>query len=233
MPKDKKIKQRAQALKEAEELAKAEALKNKQQQPTQPEQQPPTTNDAEQANDADIPLSDAIEVEPTSEHRQLLTKDHSIQSAPNVNSAGKPINPFGTKGLYTDEICLTVEKLASEGLTDKQIAESIGLGIRTFYEWKHKHPHFSQALNKYRGLANMYVENALMRSALGYDYTEEQVSKDGFPVEIRKHITGSVAAQKYYLNNRMPERYKNKVEQVLSLQQDIQTVAIVIKRREG
>lgn len=233
MPKDKKIKQRAQALKEAEELAKAEALKKQQQEPKQEPQtpQPPTT----EQSDEDIPLAETIEPEPTTEHRQPLIKYHAIQDSPGKNAEGKPVNNKGAKGLYTDEICLVVEELASKGLTNDQIAASIGIGRKTFYEWIHRYPHFSHALNKYRGLANMYVENALFRSALGYDYTEEQAVRTEFGsdvVEVRKHLTGSVAAQKYYLNNRMPDRYKNKIEQTLNLPPDIQGVAIVIKRRE-
>lgn len=238
MAKNQKIAERAKARKEAEDIAKAKKeLQAKQQQqaetpPAEPEPVPASTTAEEWNDNEEAPEPGTVEPELSDEHHQALTIFHPLQQSPGVNQAGKPINKRGTKGLYTDEICLTVEKLAEQGCTDEQIAKAIGIGKRTFYEWLNRHPHFSHAINKYRGLANMYVENALFRSALGYNYTEEQLSKDGFAVECKKHMTGSVAAQKYYLNNRMPDRYKNKVETVMSLGENISSMGIAIKRRE-
>lgn len=78
----------------------------------------------------------------------------------------------------------------------------------------------------------MHVENALYRTALGYDYTEEQVSKDGDAVEVRKHQTGSVKAQTFWLTNRRPDRWKNKIETTLEMGREISQMVVAIKRRE-
>lgn len=234
MHRGKKTKERAQANKEAAELAKAKAeqLAKEQQAaaPQQPAEEPVLGETPDDENEFI-----GSEPEPSDEHRQPLEIWHPLQESPGVNAEGKPINKMGRKGLYRDEICLVVEKLASEGFTDREICGKIGLGLKTFYEWKHKYPHFSQAINKFRGLADMFVENALFRAALGYDYTEQQAVRGEFAVEVvdvKKHMTGSVAAQKFYLTNRMANRYKNKVEATLALAPDISTMAIAIKRRE-
>ena len=47
-----------------------------------------------------------------------------------------------------DEKLEVIEGWARDGLTDEQIAEKMGIGIRTLYDYKEKYPLFSQALKK-------------------------------------------------------------------------------------
>ena len=39
-----------------------------------------------------------------------------------------------------------LEGWARDGLTDEQLAEKIGIGVRTLYDWKGRYPQISQAL---------------------------------------------------------------------------------------
>lgn len=158
-----------------------------------------------------------------------------------------PMND-NTHGLYSDEILPKLEKLAAQGLNNKEIAESLAIGERTFYEWRDKYPQFAHSLKKYRGVANILVENALFKTAVGFDFQEttierRRIGKDPknpkewlyemIPVAItNKHIPGNPISQIFYLKNRMPERYKDKVETVINLPQDISQIAFAIKRRE-
>lgn len=145
--------------------------------------------------------------------------------------------PFDYKGvgahsLYTDELLPKVEKLASEGLNNAEIARALSIGNRTFYEWRDKYPQFWHSILKYRGLADIMVENALYKGAVGYNYVEQAVTMRGKVVDVVKHQRGNTAAQIFYLKNRMPERYKDKVETQISIAQDISALAFAIKRRE-
>lgn len=159
----------------------------------------------------------------------------------------KDDDPKIQRGLYNDEILPIVEKLASQGLNNNQIAEGLGIGNRTFYDWMKMYPQFSQSIKKYRGVCDIMVENALYKNAIGFEYLEIQherkrVGKDPDTGEwlyelvptltTNKIVPGNSTAQIFYLKNRMPHRYKDKVHTELSLAADISQMAFVIKRRE-
>lgn len=137
-----------------------------------------------------------------------------------------------SRGLYTDELLPIVEKLAKSGATNQEIAESLGIGNKTFYEWRHRYPHFAQALNKYRGVINSLVENAFIKNCLGYGYVEEQMAGNGMVRPVTKWHPGETRAQSLYLFNHMGDRYKNKVETVHSLGEGMGGMAFALKARE-
>lgn len=147
-----------------------------------------------------------------------------------------------TRGLYNDELLPKVEELASKGLTNAQIARALCIGNRTFYDWMDRYPQFSHSIKKYRGVADIMVENALFKSACGGEFTEVKTerrwNKDRKEYELvvtemlTKHVPGSATAQIFYLKNRMPHRYKDKVETEISLGQNVSAMGIVIRRRE-
>jgi hypothetical protein len=136
------------------------------------------------------------------------------------------------RGLYSDEILPKLEQLAAQGLNNQDIATALCIGNRTFYEWKERYPQFAHSLAKYRGVADIMVENSLYKSAVGYDFIEEQVTPKGRVVALTKHAMPNASSIKLYLINRMSHRYKNKVETQLTMAQDISQMAFVIKRRE-
>ena len=81
------------------------------------------------------------------------------------------------KGKYrdwlTEEGLLKVEGWARDGLTDKQIAQKIGITPNTFYQWVNRFTDFKYTLKKSKEVADRKVENALFKRALGYEYEEE------------------------------------------------------------
>lgn len=80
------------------------------------------------------------------------------------------------KGKYkdwlTEEGLLKIEGWARDGLTDKQISSNIGVSERTFTDWKKNHSAISSVLKKGKEVVDIQVENALLKRALGYGYTE-------------------------------------------------------------
>src|SRR5690606_30670478 len=74
----------------------------------------------------------------------------------------------------TDEGLIKLEGWARDGLTDEQIAQNVGIGVRTLYEWKDKFPQISQALKRGKEVVDLQVENALLKRALGYEYIEKK-----------------------------------------------------------
>lgn len=117
--------------------------------------------------------------------------------------------------LEKDKLIL-LEGWARDGLTDEQIAKNIGIATSTFYEWKKKQIEFSEALKKGKEVIDFEVENALLKRALGYTITieEEKLDKYGDVHTLKKdvHIPGDATAQIFWLKNRKPNNWKDRVE---------------------
>lgn len=109
-----------------------------------------------------------------------------------------------------------LEGWARDGLTDEQIAEKIGCGVRTLYDWKNRFPQISQALKKGKEIVDIQVENALLKRALGYDYKEQRIEKsdkDGTRiVQTIRHVPADTTAQIFWLKNRRPDKWRDKPE---------------------
>ena len=111
---------------------------------------------------------------------------------------------------------------AMDGLTDAQIAENIGISTVTIWDWKSKYPSFANALKKGKDVADREVENALYKSAMGYDVVEEiqelRLNRETNEQEmvvvrrIKKHIPPSNTAQIFWLKNRKPHEWREKQE---------------------
>lgn len=72
----------------------------------------------------------------------------------------------------SEEGILKVEGWARDGLTDEQIARNMGVARSTLNDWKKKFPDISDALKKGKEVVDRQVENALLKRALGYEFTE-------------------------------------------------------------
>lgn len=67
---------------------------------------------------------------------------------------------------------MKLEAWARDGLTDEQIASNMGICRDTLIQWKKKFADISDALKKGKEVVDIQVENALLKRALGYSYTE-------------------------------------------------------------
>ena len=139
----------------------------------------------------------------------------------------------GRKGIYrewlTPDRLTLIEGWCRDGKIDKDIAESIGISLSTFYQWQINYPEFAEAIKKGKAPVDIKVENALLKRALGYDY-EEVVTEieiipgrkdaDGKPIEKKhirkttKHIPPETAAGIFWLKNRRPDKWRDKIEQL-------------------
>ena len=79
------------------------------------------------------------------------------------------------KSKYETEVeprFLEIEAWKRDGLTDEQIAKNLGIAYSTFREYKNKYSAFSAVLKKGKEIADIEVENALFKRAIGYKYKE-------------------------------------------------------------
>lgn len=119
-----------------------------------------------------------------------------------------------------------LEGWARNGLTDDQIAHNCGCSVRTLYEWKEKYPQISQALKRGKEVVDLEVENALLKSALGFTYDEvmTEQSDDGIKKRVtKKMVLPNVTAQIFWLKNRRPEQWREKQPPAAEEIEDIQS----------
>ena len=121
--------------------------------------------------------------------------------------------------LEEDKLIL-LEGWARDGLTNGQIANNIGIDERTLYRWKEKESLICQSLKKGREVADYEVENALFKRALGYtiQINEQKIDKDGCVHDTIRdmHVPADTTAQIYWLKNRKPKEWRDKVEQEIT-----------------
>lgn len=131
------------------------------------------------------------------------------------------------KWLTPDGLTL-LEAWARDGLTDEQIAHNVGVSVKTLYNWKESQLPILHALKKGKEVVDIEVENALYKSAIGYDYeevTQETVvnpmtgeavkDENGKPIIattkiVKKHVQPSNTAQIFWLKNRQPDKWRDK-----------------------
>lgn len=117
---------------------------------------------------------------------------------------------------YDKSKLANIAELAKKGLTDNEIAKSLHVSRSTFSRWKTKYPEVDEALRVNRVIPNANVEASLYKSAIGYHYEEEKWSKiDGEMVLVEKNVRYQhpmPAAYIFWLKNRMPEKWRDKVD---------------------
>ena len=130
----------------------------------------------------------------------------------------------GRKG--KDEYWMTEDGLAllrgwaRDGLTDEQIAQNCGIRAATLYEWKKRYPEISESLKKGKEVVDIQVENALLKRALGYSYTETTKEAVFNPEKgeselhvtkiVEKQVAPDTTAQIFWLKNRRPDLWRDR-----------------------
>lgn len=113
---------------------------------------------------------------------------------------------------------------ARDGLTDEDIAHNIGISRSTLKEWKKKIPAISATLNTNKAIADIRVENALFKKAIGCTVEEKVISKiknpDGTVIEtertVERELPPDTTAGIFWLKNRKPKDWRDKQEVELS-----------------
>lgn len=121
---------------------------------------------------------------------------------------------------------LLLEVWARDGLTDEQIAKNMGICRDTLIQWKKRFPDIFDTLKRGKVIVDAEVENALLKRALGYTYTETTKERALNPEtgkielvttkEIIKEIAPDTTAQIFWLKNRRPDLWRDKQSMELS-----------------
>ena len=131
-----------------------------------------------------------------------------------------------------------IEAWKRDGLTDEQIYINLGISKQSFYKYKEKYVDFFDSLKKGKEVADIEVENALFKRAIGYRYKEkikEVKEIDGkktvFIKEVEKEMPGDVGAQIFWLKNRKSSKWKDK--QDIDIEDNNVSITIQGVKRNG
>jgi len=136
--------------------------------------------------------------------------------------------------------------------TDQELAGKLGVTRSTLAQWKKTNPDISDAVT--RGRADVHacenVEKTLLDRALGYTvpvkkamklrhvrYNDEgrRISEDEevVIVEEEQHVPADVGAIRFFLTNRAPDRWQNKVEMEAGVRAESFEDYLARREREG
>lgn len=125
-------------------------------------------------------------------------------------------NSLATDWVEEDNLML-LECWTRDGYTLQDICNKIGIGMSTLTGWRKRYPEIDKALKAGREIVDYKVENALLKSALGYKTREVKVTtimRHGKVIETQKEILDkeqapNVSAIQCWLYNRLPKKWKN------------------------
>jgi len=124
----------------------------------------------------------------------------------NTNPVGRPSENI-PKEVQEQVIKLYLENNA----TDQEVADSIGIHVETLRNWKKKDRNFFWATQEAKVFADSQVEKAMFKRAIGMTYLEDAITKDGV-IKVEKYAIPDVKAQQFWLKNRQPKQWKERVE---------------------
>jgi len=119
-----------------------------------------------------------------------------------------------------------IESMVERDLTDKEIAEKVGVTYSTFKRFKAQNSELKAIIAQGKDKKNQTVEQSLFKCCNGYKYYEEVVTKvktetlaaDNITVlvnedvvisNVKKYKGADLAAQKYWLNNKNKAKWKD------------------------
>jgi len=121
----------------------------------------------------------------------------------------------GRKSDFRQEYIDKVYSMTLLGLTDIQMSGILEVEEATFNRWKRQFPEFRQSLKKGKDDADSKVAKSLFSRAIGYEYEEKSVEKNGRKVlkttTTKKQMAPDTTAQIFWLKNRQPELWRDKM----------------------
>jgi hypothetical protein len=121
----------------------------------------------------------------------------------------------GRPTLYDKKMDEQVRKLCLLGYIDREIADFFGIAESTLNNWKHDYPSFLESLKAGKEVADMEVTASLYQRAIGYSHIETKVFNNQGEIlthDVNKIYPPDPISIKYWLNNRQPGRWREKVE---------------------
>ena len=119
-----------------------------------------------------------------------------------------------------DENLMLLGCWSRDGYTYQDIANRIGITTKCLKKWRDAYPEIDEALKYGREIIDYKVENALLKSALGYK-TKETTTKEMAP---------NTRSCEVWLFNRKPDKWKRNRDNLVELNEEDSTIQISVVR---
>ncbi|MDP2432588.1 MAG: hypothetical protein Q8O33_11205 [Pseudomonadota bacterium] len=129
-----------------------------------------------------------------------------------TKSKPKPAAKRGRPTQYRAIFAAQAEAFCLLGADDAKLAEMFEVTAKTINTWKQRHPDFLQSLKNGKDIADAKVAAALYKSAIGAHFTEEDRVVGDQVVTLKKQLAPEVLAQIFWLKNRQPKHWRDRVE---------------------
>ncbi len=120
----------------------------------------------------------------------------------------------GANHKYHKSLLPATRNAANTGMTERELAEFLGISYQTLLNWKSDIPEFREAIVAGKEGPNQRVVAALYQSAIGYtvEIKKGQVNKQGELVEWTEtqFIKPEVTAQIFFLKNRDNQNWNDR-----------------------
>lgn len=146
----------------------------------------------------------------------MSEKEQYLESLPIADKI-KRNRALTKEDVLSEEGLLLIECLARDGATKTKIAETLGVHIKTLWEWGKEFPEIKDAMARGQELVDYKVENALLKAALGYTkrrtvtYIGTVKSNGNRAIggeTVEEEVGPNVTACLAWLNNRRPDKWK-------------------------
>ena len=115
---------------------------------------------------------------------------------------------------------LEIQKWCEDGLTNDIICERLGIAESTWYEYQKNHEILSELVQASKSVMDTKVENALLKTALGFEYEEiktiieeDKNGKKRTRIEkTKKYMPPNPTAQAFWLKNRKRDEWGDRKE---------------------
>lgn len=105
--------------------------------------------------------------------------------------------------------------LSEKGCTDIEMASFFEVSEKTLNTWKKEHPDFLDVLKAGKSIADDRVQNALFQRAVGFSHPDTHVSNHQGTITLTpivKHLPPETVAAIFWLKNRRPAEWRDKID---------------------
>lgn len=112
-------------------------------------------------------------------------------------------------------------RMIRAGFADKDVYTALGISKITWWSWRKRNPKIEEVLKGLKAEADVAVERSLYERACGYSHPEDKIflGPGGTPVIVptRKHYPPDTVAMIFWLKNRQPDKWRDRVEQAITV----------------
>jgi len=142
----------------------------------------------------------------------------------------KEKNEGGRPSAFKKEYIEQAHNYCLLGATDEQLADFFNVTRSTISLWKKKQPKFFDAMKRGKILADANVAHSLYKRATGYSHPDVHISNyqgEITKTDITKHYPPDTTACIYWLKNRQPDKWRDKIEIDSNIKIDKETLDMI------